>query len=78
MHVVSTIIPIFAVVILGWIARRKGFMPQEFLGPANRIVFYMAIPAMIFRAISGASFRTEFNATVLLITYLIWLTLVGK
>ena len=67
MQVFSTIIPIFAVVILGCIARRKGFMPEAFLGPANRLVFYLAIPALIFRSISKASFHTQFNATVLLI-----------
>jgi predicted permease len=68
MQVLSTIIPIFAVVMLGWLARKKGFMPQAFLEPANRLVYYLAIPAMIFHAVSKASFRTEFNATVLLIT----------
>lgn len=68
MQVFSTIIPIFAVVILGWFAHRRGFMPPDFLGPANRLVYYLAIPALIFRSISKASFRTEFNATVLLIT----------
>jgi predicted permease len=68
MQVFATIIPIFAVVILGCIARRKGFMPPEFLGPANRLVYYLAIPALIFRSVSKASFRTEFNATVLWIT----------
>ena len=68
MQVVSTIIPIFAVVILGWFARRRGFMPPEFLGPANQLVYYLAIPALIFRAISKASFDTQFNMTVLLIT----------
>ncbi|WP_157067568.1 hypothetical protein [Desulfosarcina cetonica] len=45
MQVFSTIIPIFAVVILGFIARRKGFMPPAFLEPANRMVYYLAIPA---------------------------------
>lgn len=68
MQVVATIIPIFGVVLLGLFARKKGFMPQEFLAPANQLVYYLAIPAMIFRAISKASFRTEFNVTVLLIT----------
>lgn len=68
MQVFSTIIPIFAVVILGWFARRRGFMPPEFLGPANRLVYYLAIPALIFRSISKASFHTQFNMTVLLIT----------
>lgn len=70
MQVFSTIIPIFAVVILGCIARRKGFMPPEFLGPANRLVYYLAIPALIFRSVSKASFLTDFNPTVLLITLL--------
>ena len=68
MQVFSTIIPIFAVVILGCFARRRGFMPPEFLGSANRLVYYLAIPALIFRSVSKASFRTEFNPTVLLIT----------
>ena len=68
MQVFSTIIPIFAVVILGCIARRRGFMPPEFLGSANRLVYYIAIPALIFRSVSKASFRAEFNPTVLLIT----------
>lgn len=68
MQVISTIIPIFAVVVLGWLARKKGFIAQAFLGPANRLVYYLSIPALIFRYISKASFLTEFNATVLLVT----------
>ena len=68
MQVFSTIIPIFAVVILGCFARRRGFMPEAFLGPANRLVFYLAIPALIFRSIARASLHIQFNATVLLIT----------
>jgi predicted permease len=67
-NIVTTIIPIFAVIILGWFARRKGFIPQEFLEPANRLVFYLAIPAMIFREISRASLKTRFNIKVLVIT----------
>ena len=68
MQVLSTIIPIFAVVILGWFARRRGFMPPEFLGPANQLVYHLAIPALIFRSILKATFHTQFNMTLLLIT----------
>ncbi|MEJ2641248.1 MAG: AEC family transporter [Desulfosarcinaceae bacterium] len=70
MEVFSTIIPIFGVVILGWFARKKGFIPVEFIAPANRLVYYLAIPALIFRAVAKASFRTDFNPTVLLVTIL--------
>ncbi|MGD8449794.1 MAG: AEC family transporter [Desulfobacterales bacterium] len=70
MNIVTTIIPIFAIIILGWFARRKGFIPFEFLDPANRLVYYLAIPAMIFHAISKASLKARFDIKVLLITLL--------
>lgn len=68
MNTVSTIIPIFAVIILGLFARKKGFIPEEFIGPANRLVYYLAIPAMIFSSTSKASLKTQFDAVVLFIT----------
>jgi hypothetical protein len=68
MQIVSTIIPIFSIVIIGWLIRLKGFVPPEFLGPANRLVFYIAIPAMIFRSVAKSSFRAHFNPTVMIIT----------
>ena len=67
-EVLSTIIPIFTIVLLGWQARKKGFMPPEFLGPANRLVYYLAIPAFIFRSISKASLTAQFHGTALFIT----------
>ncbi|MCP4690436.1 MAG: AEC family transporter [Desulfobacterales bacterium] len=70
MNIVATIIPIFGVIMLGWAARRKGFMPDGFLESGNRLVYYLAIPAMVFRAISRVSFHAEFNGVVLLMTML--------
>jgi predicted permease len=64
MNIITTIVPIFAVILIGWLARRKGFMPPEFFSPANRLVFYVALPAMIFKAISGASLKVQFNGLV--------------
>ena len=67
-NVITTIIPIFTIVVLGWFARSKGFMPSEFLGPANRLVYYLAIPAMVFRSISKGSLTIQFNFEVIAIT----------
>jgi hypothetical protein len=67
MAVLITIIPIFIVIFLGWLLRRKGFIPPEFVGPANRLAYYLAIPAMVFHAISKGSFSRQFNPAVLLI-----------
>ena len=65
MAIATTIIPIFTIIALGWVARLKGFLPPQFIGPANRLVYYWAIPAMIFRSIYQGSFRSLFNPTVL-------------
>ena len=68
MPTIATIIPIFSIIALGAFARRWGFIPKSFLEPANRLVYYLAIPAMVFRAIAGASLRRELNPTILLVT----------
>ena len=68
MNIATTIIPIFAIIALGWFVRNKGFIQPEFLDPANRLVYYLAIPAMIFHEISKGSLSTQFDAAVILIT----------
>ena len=77
MDILTTIIPIFTVIILGWFASVRGFIPPEFLGPANRLVYYIAIPAMIFRSISRSSFTSQFDLKVLVITLLSILVIFG-
>jgi len=67
MNIFSTIIPIFAIILMGYIARKKGFIQADFIGPANALVYYLAIPAMVFNAISRASLTTHFNIGILVI-----------
>ncbi len=47
-----------------------GFIRKEFLEPANRLVYYLAIPAMIFRSIAQTSLKTQFDITVIAVTLL--------
>jgi len=68
MMIFHTIVPIFMIVLLGWAVRAKGFISPEFFGPANRLVYYLAIPAMIFRSISGASIGENFHGIALFLT----------
>lgn len=68
MEVIITIIPIFIIIILGWSARKRGFITPEFLVPANRLVYYLSIPAMIFSAIVKSSFHEQFDGHVLILT----------
>jgi predicted permease len=68
MGIFTTIIPIFAIIGLGAVVRLRGYIPETFLGPANRLVYYLAIPAMIFRAVSRANLGVEINPTVISVT----------
>lgn len=70
MTIIATIVPIFTVIGTGWLSHRKGFIPSEFMEPANKLVFYLAIPAMIFKAIATSDLRANFDFSVLLITLL--------
>jgi len=70
MNIVTTIIPIFVIIILGWLARVCGFIRAEFISPANRLVFYLAIPAMVFRSVSKASLNSQFDARVVILALL--------
>lgn len=70
MNIISTIIPIFVIIILGWMARVFGFIRTEFIEPANRLVFYLAIPAMVFRSISKTSIHSQFDGLVIMLTLL--------
>jgi len=82
MHqVIVTIIPIFMLIFLGTGARRLGFMEPQFTAPANRLVFHLAIPALVFRALTRASLKEQFDlrlvlmtmAAVLIIVLLTWM-----
>ena len=68
MNIISTIIPIFIIIFLGLFAKQKGFITQDFLHQGNRLVYYIAIPAMIFSSISKAALKTQMNFAVISIT----------
>jgi malate permease and related proteins len=77
MTILSTILPVFLVILLGWIFHRKGFIPEAFLNPGNRLVFYLAIPAMIFRSIAGTNLTSQFDIRVVLTSLVAVLVVFG-
>jgi hypothetical protein len=77
--ILKTILPIFVIILLGWSLRRLDFMQEGFVKPANRLVYYVAIPAMIFREIAEAEFLPHFSGVLVLATLapLIFVALAG-
>jgi hypothetical protein len=50
--IINTIVPVFLVILVGIAIRKLGYLPEAQIGHLNRLVYYVAIPAMIFRAIA--------------------------
>ncbi len=69
MDIIATIIPIFIVILLGLVVRVKGFISESFVSQANRLVYTIAIPAMIFSAISQSTLTSQMNLSVILICF---------
>ena len=75
--ILNTIAPVFLVILLGVLVRRFGFLPESVTGPLNRLVYYVAIPAMIFKALADASFEAQFHPVILFGTLLPLLVVFG-
>jgi malate permease and related proteins len=77
MDIALNILPVFLVLFLGAGAKRAGFFPDVFLKAANRVVFYIGIPALLFIKLSSAPFHETCNMNLALISSLsigiVWL-----
>lgn len=51
---INAVVPIFILVILGYFIRRTGFLSDAFITGADRIVFHIALPALLFTDIVSA------------------------
>ncbi len=52
------IAPIFLVLLLGYLAFALRWVDDSFIGSANRLVFYVAMPALVFLNTAGADFSS--------------------
>lgn len=59
---INVTLPIFLVILLGYILRRINFLTDEFVNVANRYVFVIALPVMLFMDISQSDIQDKMNA----------------
>ena len=57
----NSTIPIFFVIFIGWFLRQRGMLNDGFLSAGNKFVFSIALPALLFRDISGADIQNVFD-----------------
>lgn len=67
MLLLQTLLPIFAVIGIGWSAVKSGYLDRGAVAPAAQIVMRIALPAMIFLALAGTPTGQTFDLAFLLV-----------
>ncbi|MDR5822782.1 MULTISPECIES: AEC family transporter [unclassified Caballeronia] len=52
MHLAGMILPIFAIIVTGWLAGASGYMPRTLAAALMRFAYYVAMPALVFVTIA--------------------------
>lgn len=61
LNILQDISPVFLVIALGFFARRWGFLPDAFSEAANRLVYYIGVPFLIFGQVAPGDFAQNFR-----------------
>lgn len=64
-EILLIVMPVFLVIGLGFCLRQTSLVHDEFIKDLNRLVYYIALPALLFYKIAGADFSANFNARLL-------------
>lgn len=59
-------VPIFLVILLGWILMQKHMLTKEFASAADKFVFKIALPCLLFKDIATANIKETFDLTFVL------------
>ena len=57
MAIIETIIPIFLIIIFGYILQQRGLITAQFIQEANRFVFLFSLPVLIFTVIMKSDIK---------------------
>lgn len=63
-EILTIVLPVFLVVGLGYLVKRSSMVDTDFLFQLNRLIYYIALPALLFYKIATADFSTSFNGAL--------------
>ena len=69
LSILSTLVPVFGIILFGIVVERMGFLPIETSGCLNQFVYWIGLPMMLFNQLarmeagqmSGASYDFKTN-----------------
>jgi hypothetical protein len=68
------ILPVFFVIGLGYLIRRIGLIDDRFLYQANRLIYFIGLPSLLFHKIADADFSATFNGRMVAGASIVMLT----
>lgn len=63
---IHSTIPIFLVMIVGWIIKKCQIIDDNFVSRANKYVFHVALPVLLYKDLSKADFVSQFDIAFVL------------
>jgi predicted permease len=60
-EILQIVLPVFIVLLLGWVIKRYGLIDDSFIATANKLIFNICLPVLLFYKISQADLRAVFN-----------------
>ena len=76
LEILTIVLPVFLVVGLGYMVKRSSMVDANFLFQLNRLIYYIALPSLLFYKIATAEFTASFNGT--LVVALLLTVIVGS
>lgn len=70
---INVTIPIFLVILIGYLLRKKNFINENFTNTANKYVFSIALPAMLFKDISNSDFKSNIDTRFIMFCFFVTL-----
>jgi predicted permease len=71
MTVLNTVLPIFLVIGLGLGLRRTGVLDDGLVGALSKLVFFVAAPALLFRATATGTIDETFNGSAMVVVVVV-------
>jgi predicted permease len=66
LEILTIVLPVFLVIALGYGLKRVGLIDAAFLFQTNRLIYYIALPLLLFQKIGTSDFFANFNGTLVL------------
>jgi len=75
LYILSTVSPIFLIVIVGWGLRKLGIIQESFVKQSTKFVFNVTLPVLIFFKLAIVEFSMVFDSKIIFLVYAVILFL---